>query len=469
MTKKNYDELTDQIIEFVGGKENISQLWHCVTRLRFSLRDKSLLKEDVQIPNTLGIQWMGEQLQIIIGQHVTDVYEVICKKTGIAAQAGIDEKLDDFTKQDTKSVKGVLKIFVAKIADSFVPIIPAIVLSSFVSLIATICGPTMLNVMSEQSDIYRMLTLVGNVGFYFLPIFMGMTAAKTFRTSQILGVFIGGVLLHPSLTAIVSAGESFTVYGIPMTLVSYASSTLPVFLSVWCMSYIEKFFKRYCPDGLKMVLVPLGTILVMLPITLCIIGPFGTWIGNVLADLIVLLSSFGNIPRILTGTILAGFWIFAIVAGMHIPIYLIALTIMTANGGADNLIIPATCCSVSALLGMEIGAALKARKAENKSLAISYIITHAVGGITEPALFGIGLRYGKPLLCTCFGGACGALFIMITGATVYTVVATSNLLMVTSFAGASMTNFVLGAAGQIIAVIVAAITTYIFGFKDTDY
>lgn len=469
MTRKNYDELADQIIEFVGGKENISQLWHCVTRLRFSLRDKSLLQEEVTIPGTLGTQWMGEQLQIIIGQHVNDVYETICKKTGITAQAAIDEKLDDINYSNPRTIKGMLKIVVAKIADSFIPIIPAIVLSSFISLIATICGPTMLNIMSAESDIYQLFTFVGNVGFYFLPIFMGMTAAKTFNTSQVLGVFIGGILLHPTLSAIVGAGESFTVYGIPMTLVSYASSTLPAFLSVWIMSYVERFFKRYCPDGLKMVIVPLGTILVMLPITLCVIGPFGTWVGNALAELIVLLSSFGNIPRIITGTVLAGFWIFAIVAGMHIPIYLIALTIMTANGGADNLIIPATCCSVSALLGMEIGAALKARKAENKSLAISYVITHAVGGITEPALFGIGLRYGKPLVCSCIGAACGALFTMVFGATVYTVVATSNLLMVTSFAGGSMMNFALGAAGQIIAVIVGAITTYLFGFKNIDY
>lgn len=470
MTKKNYDEVTDQIIAFVGGKENIVQLWHCVTRLRFSLRDKSLIKEDRKIPGTLGIQWMGEQLQIIIGQHVTEVYEVICAKTGIAVQAAIDEKLDaDLEEKTPRTVKGVLKLFVAKVADSFIPIIPAIVLSSFISLIATILGPTMLNVWSAESDLFRLFTFVGNVGFYFLPVFMGMTAAKTFGASQILGVFLGCMLLHPTLTAIVSDGEAFTVYGIPMTLVSYSSSTLPVFLSVWIMSYIERFFKRYCPDGLKMLFVPLATMLVMLPIILCVVGPLGTWVGNALADAIVQLSSFGNIPRILIGTTLGFFWIFAIVAGMHIPIYMIALTIMSANGGADNLIITVSCCATTALLGMEIGAALKARKAENRSLAISYIVTHAVGGITEPALFGIGLRYGKPLVCTCIGGAAGALFAMLTNATIYTVVSTSNLLIVTSFAGGTVMNFALGAASLLVATIVAAITTYLFGFKNEEY
>lgn len=465
---KDYTELANKIIELVGEKDNVTLFTHCVTRLRFNIKNRKLVDDETikDLSGVIGVQWAGDQFQVIIGPDVEVVYDTVCRIGGFSKETVVNENIDE--KKDL-SVKGVLNTIVATIADCFVPVIPAIVVSSFIGLIPTILGPTMLDVMSAESDLYQLFTFVGNVGFYFLPMFMGMTAAKKFGVSQILGLFIGGILLHPTLLSIVGTGESFTVYGIPMTLVSYASSTIPVLLSVWIMSYIERFIKQYCPDSLKMIIVPTLTILIMLPIVLCIIGPLGTVIGNVLADIVISVASYGTIPRILVGTVVGGIFIFAIMAGMHIPLYMIALGVMSASGGSDNLIIPAMCTSVSALLGVEIGAALRAKKSENRALALSYIVTHAIGGVTEPAIFGIGIRYGKPLVCTSIGAACGSLFIMLSNAGVYTIVPSSNLLMVTSFAGSTTMNFVLGAVGLGIAVLVGAITTYFFGFKNIDY
>lgn len=464
----NNKQLIEGIVECLGGAENITSCWHCATRLRFELKDWGLVKNDAldKVKGVLGKSVAGSQLQLIIGPGVAEVYEELCETYHIAKQAAIDENLDS---KGALTFRKVLNNIVTAIADSFIPIIPAIVASSFISLIPTVFGPTMLNIMSPESDIYRLFTFIGNVGFYFLPIFMGMTAAKKFGCSQVLGVFIGAMMLHPTYVEIVNSGVPFSVYGIPMTAVSYASSTIPALISVWVMSYIEKFFHKNLPSALRMVFVPLFTILLMIPLVFLVIGPLGTWIGNALANIFVAIGSLGRIPAILTGTFIGGIFIFAIMFGMHIPLFMIALGLMAQNGGVDFLILPGMMTCVFGLLGMEIGALFKAKDPENRALTLSYIITHAIGGITEPALFGIGIRYKKPIIMSCIGSAIGSFFLGLFNAGTYTVVASSNLLAVTAFAGGPTSNFVFGLIGLGITVVSAAILTYLFGFKDVDF
>ena len=461
----NNKALIDGIVECLGGAENISSCYHCATRLRFELKDWGLVKNDAldKVKGVLGKSMAGDQLQLIIGPGVAEVYDELCSTYNISKQAAIDENLDT---KGALTVRRVLNNIVTAIADSFIPIIPAIVASSFISLIPTVLGPGMLNVLSAESDLYRLFTFVGNVGFYFLPVFMGMTAAKKFGCSQVLGVFIGCMMLHPTLIEIVNSGVPFKVYGIPMTAVSYASSTIPALLSVWIMSYIEKFIHKHIPSALRMVFVPLLTVLIMIPIVLCIVGPLGTLIGNVLAGVFVAVGNMGRIPAILMGTIIGGIFIFAIMFGMHIPLFMIALGIMAENGGADSLILPGMMTCVFGLLGMEIGALLKAKNPENRALVAAYLVTHAVGGITEPALFGVGIRYKKPIICSCIGSAVGAFFLALTNTAVYTVVASSNLLAVTAFAGGPAANFIKGLIGLGLCVVVGAVLTFLFGFTD---
>ncbi|MBQ1877542.1 MAG: PTS transporter subunit EIIC [Erysipelotrichaceae bacterium] len=461
----NYENLITEIVEAVGGPENITNAWHCVTRLRFELKDWGLLKGDKldRIKGVLGKSIAGSQLQVIIGPTVADVYDQLCDKYHLTRQEAVDENLDAGGKL---TVRAAINNAISALAESFIPIIPAVVASSFVSLIPTVLGPTMLKVLSAESDLYRLFTFVGNVGFYFLPVFMGWSAAKRFGASQILGIFIGAMLLHPTLIEITNSGVPFTVYGIPMYAASYASSTIPALLSVWAMSYIEKFFKKYIPHALHMVFVPLCTVLVMLPIALCLFGPLGTILGDKLAGFVLWVAGLGWLPRVLIGTIVGGVFIFAIMFGMHIPLFMIAIGVYTANGGSEGIIMPGMMLSVFALLGMEIGAFFKAKDAENKALCASYIVTHAVGGITEPAIFGIGVRYKTPLLMSCIGAACGAFFCQIFNVLEYTIVASSNLVAVTAFAGGPTKNFILGIIAIVISIVVAAVMTYLFGFKN---
>lgn len=460
------EKLVADIIDAVGGPDNVSSCWHCATRLRFELKDWGLVKNaDIdKIKGVMGKKIAGSQLQIIVGPGVGDVYDELCSTYNLKKEQAIDENLDSKGKL---TVKSVLKNIVAAISESFIPIIEIIVATSFISMFATVLGPTMLNVLSADSDLYILFTFVGNAGFYFLPIYMGMSAAKRFGASPFLGMLCGAIMLHPTLIDMVNNGTAFTVYGIPMTLVSYSSSTIPAFLSVWVMSYIEKFMRKHCPNSLKMMLVPLVTILVMLPIELCVLGPLGTMIGNGLADVVVWLASFGAIPSILVATIIGAVFIFAIVFGMHVPLFMIAIGLMSASAdGGDALIIPGMMTSVFALAGMELGSIFRAKDPENKALSISYFVTHMIGGITEPAIFGLGLRYQKPIICSCIGAGVGSLFLAITGTKVYTVVASSSVFAVSAFFGGSNQNAILGVIGLVIAFVVAAILTYLFGYKE---
>lgn len=460
-----YETLVKEVVEAVGGAENISNAFHCVTRLRFELKDWGLLKNDKldHIKGVLGKAVAGSQLQIIIGPTVADVYDELCETYNITKQALVNEKLDTGASLTARSIVGNA---ISALAECFIPVITAIVASSFISLVPTVLGPTMLNVLSAESDIYTLFTFVGNVGFYFLPVFMGWSAAKRFGCSEVMGIFIGALLLHPTLIEITNSGVPFAVYGIPMYAASYASSTIPALLSVWAMSYVEKFFKKYVPAALHMVFVPVLTVLVMLPLALCVFGPMGTIIGNVLSGVVLWAAGINVVTKIVTGTIVGGLFIFAIMFGMHIPLFMIAIGVFTANGGAEGIIMPGMMLSVFALLGMEIGAFFKAKNPENKALCLTYIVTHAVGGITEPAIFGIGVRYKTPLLMSCLGAAAGSLFLQITNTLEYTIVASSNVMAIAAWAGGPSSNFVLGCVGTAIAIVVAAVLTYLFGFKN---
>ena len=460
------EKLVSQIVDAVGGADNIASCWHCATRLRFELKDWGLVKNSELdgIKGVMGKSVAGSQLQLIIGPGVAAVYDELCSTYNIKKEAAIEQNLDSKGKM---AVGSVVRRIIAAISDSFIPVIEIIVATSFISMFATLLGPSMLNVLSEDSNLYILFTFVGNAGFYFLPIFMGMSAARHFGASPFLGMLVGAIMLHPTLTAMVTNGTEFSVFGIPMTLVDYSSSTIPVFLSVWIMSYIEKFFRKHCPDSLKMLVVPLATILIMLPIALCIVGPLGNLIGEGLANVVVWLAAFGTIPTIIVSVLIGAFFVFMIVFGMHVPAFMIAIGMMAASAdGGDVLIIPGMMTCVFALAGMELGSIFRAKKAENRALSLSYFVTHMIGGITEPAIFGLGLRYQKPIVCSCIGAGVGSLFLAITGTKVYTVVASSSVFAVSAFFGGSNTNAILGAVGLGIAFVVAAVLTFLFGYRD---
>lgn len=469
---KDYNNLAEQIIAALGGKENIKNCFHCATRLRFQLEDRGKVEEEKleSTEGVLGKRVTAEQYQVIIGPHVADVYKVVCEKLHISLTEEVVETQEVNQKEEKPKAtwKKVVNGIVDVISGSFVPVLPVIIAASFIKMLAMIFGPTMLGIISAESDLYILFTFVGDAGFYFLPVFIGYTASKKLGVTPVLGMFMGAIMLHPSLLSIVSEGTAFHVYGIPMKAVNYSSTTIPMILIVWIMSYVEKFFNRFIPKALRYVFAPLCTMLVMLPIALCVVGPLGSMLGGWLTSGLLAISSLGIVARILVMAFGGAIWNVLVLCGMHLAYYMAGVE-MFIELGADSMIMPTVVAGTIGIFGMTTGALLRCLKNKEKRNAFfGYWVTHLVGGVTEPALFGIGMRYTRPFIGACLGGAACAIYYAITGVAVTTMAAASNFLIFTQFLGGSTANLVNGIIGAAIGFMVAALYTYLRGFKRQD-
>ena len=465
MAKNNkFDELASAVLNAVGGKDNVISVTHCITRLRFNLKDNSIPKdEEVEnIEGVIGVMRTAGQFQVIIGQTVDKAYAALCEVGGFKPDAISDEVEQ---KEEKLTVKSVFSKFLNVLSGCLTPLIPMLIAGSLFKTIVAICGPDMLNVLSAESDLYVLFTFVGDAAFYFFPIVIGYTASKQFGVNPILGLFLGGILVHPTLTALVNAGEAFTVYGIPCSLQAYSATIFPIILSVWVMSYVEKFFNKVIPAALKMVFAPFLTIVVMLPIALCVLGPLGAFIGQYICEGILSLGDFGGIFTILAIALIGGLWEFLVISGMH-WLLISTLIMVVSTNGSESLVGAAVAAASFSVGGMCLGAALRQKKTEERSLSLTYVIAQVIGGVTEPGLYGIGFGYKRPFIGMVAGGFAGALYGGIVGLTAYNLVPVASFLALLTYSGASTMNFVNGCISAAIAFIVSAVVTYVLGIEN---
>ena len=238
--------IAEAVLTAVGGKENVTFAAHCITRLRFNLKDNSIVKdEEVKAINgVIGVNRAGSQYQVIIGPNVDQVYKELCAIGGFEAQGAIDENLDAAGDKQPFSFKNLGSTIMDYLSGSLIPAIPVMLAASIFKMLCAVLGPSMLNVLSETSELYTLFTFVGDAGFYFFPVLIGYTAARKFGLTPALGIFFGAILIHPTVINIASEGGAFHVYGIPTVLQNYSATVLPILLTVWIASYIEKYFKK---------------------------------------------------------------------------------------------------------------------------------------------------------------------------------------------------------------------------------
>ncbi|MCF0107378.1 MAG: PTS transporter subunit EIIC [Holdemanella sp.] len=455
-----YTDFCNEILAHVGGKDNVSAAVHCMTRLRLTLKDKALAEvENVKnIKGVLGAQWSGEQFQIIIGQHVSDVYPEFCSIAGIAAGAAIDENLD----KEPFSIKKVPSKILDAISGSMAPVLPVMMASGFFKLFYSLLGSGLLAVLPDDHAFMVTLNLVGTAGLYFLPIYVAYGAAQKFKTNVSLALMLAGLLLAPDFIAMVTAGEPFKVYGLlNMPLLSYGQSFLPPFLAVWIMSYVYGFINKIMPQSIKIIGVPFCTMFIMVPILYCVCGPLGNAVGTVIASGITILHGYLG-PVVIA--LIAAFWPFCVATGMHIAIIQIALINITTIG-YDPLLLPATNIANYALMGMAVAYLIRA-KGEERQLASANCITLIVGGISEPTLFTILLRNKKAMACQIIGGFVGGLVGGFFNLGVYTLGA-SNFLTVLQYAGGpDPSNFTKAIIACAIAFVVALAVGIVLGFGE---
>lgn len=462
---KDYHELAAQIVEFVGGKKNVNYALHCATRLRFNLKEESLVKGDELkgLNGVLGLVKAGGQYQVVIGPDVDKVFDEVCIL--------IDQKesvADKVEKKETVKKKWTAKRVFAAILDalsgSLGPVIPVITACAFFKMLISLLGPDMLGVLAAKSDIYTLLTFVGDAGFYFFPVIIGYTAAKKFNVMPVLGILLGCIMMHPTFTGMAAEGTAFKVFGIPCMAQNYSSTILPIIISVWIMSYIEKFFNKILPNSIRAVFAPAFTILVMLPITLCIVGPAGAFLGNYVVGGLLGLQ---NVIGFLGMALIAGLYPLLVMTGMHM-VLIAALFQVFATQGFDGFAGPALTFASFSVMGVCIGAMLRLKDKEQKVLAAEFAVTAIVAGTSEPCLYGICTRYKRPFIGLLAGGFAGGLYAGIMGVVSANLVPSTNFLSALAFTGKSNANLINGLIGCVIAVIVAAVVTYLFGFSKDE-
>ena len=462
--KRNYEELAKRILTEVGGKENVMHVAHCATRLRFNLKDESIPNDEKlkALSGVIGVMHAGGQLQIIIGQDVSILYSEVCK----IGNFGADIKLSNTSENEKKKItlKSIGNGILDALSGSLTPAIPIITIAAFFKMIAAILGPSMLNLITETSDLYVLATFVGDAGFYFFPVIIGYTSAKKFKTNPLLGILLGCIMLHPTFMKLVEEGSSFSVFGIPSIVENYSSTMIPIIMSVWVMSYVERFFNKYIPSAIRSVLAPALTIAVMLPITLCVVGPAGAWVGTSISQGILNLN---GVAGFLGVALIGATFELLVLTGMHI-ILITALIQTFMINGSESFVAPGMAAATFAVAGICLGAALKLRDKDEKSLSWGYFVSLILGGITEPGLYGVAIRYKKPLIAMMAGGFAGGLYFGILNIGHYTLIPVTNIISLLCFTGHTTANTIHGIIGCLIALIVSAAVTYFFGFSNEE-
>ena len=456
-------EKASALVEAVGGKDNIVSATHCMTRLRLILKDESIVNDEAvkNVDGIIGTVRSGGQYQIIVGQSVPKVYDEVVK-LGVAAGGAVDEAPDG-APAEKLSPKVIGKNILNYLSGSMVQLIPIMISAAMFKTLQVFLGPDLLGVVSADSDFYKLMDILYNARFYFMPIYIGYCAAKRLNVSPVLGLYLGGVLVAPGLIEIVNAGEPFKVFGVSIRLVNYAQSVMPILICVWLMSYVEKFFKKHIPDALSTIFVPFLTMLVMVPVSLWIAAPIGAIIGDYLGAALNWLAAHGGFVAVM---VIAALWEFLVMTGMH-QVILLPGIMNLLMGNPDKCVMVAGGMATWAAFGMALGAFLRLTDKKEKSLALGYFISGFVGGVTEPALYGIGAKYKKPFISLMIGGAVGGLYAGLTGVTCYLLGAT-NFLSVLGYVAGGTANLVNSIIASAIAMFGTAALVYFFGFDKDD-
>ena len=395
------EKLVNEILRAIGGKENILSATHCITRLRFHLADtkKADIETVKKIDGVVGCVYKAGQFQVIIGPQVNEVYNDLIRMTGLKNEPAVDAKTEDSAEK-----KNILSRLVDTMASIVMPMIGPLAGAGMIKAILSLL--TQFALISKDSQTYQLFYLVADGVFYYMPFFLAFSAGKKFKCNPYLSLIFAAMLVHPNYMAMKTAGEAVKLFGfLPVTLASYTSSVVPIILIVYFQSIVENFFAKITPKAIKVFFVPMVTILITVPVGYVVLGPLGSIVGTYLAKGFTALDTYASW---LCPTLVGGLCPLLVMTGMHYALGS-AQSIQRATLGYATILAPGMVCSNMAQSAATFGVALKSKNPELKSLASTVGVT-ALCGITEPTLYGVGLKYKTPLYCAMAGGALGGLF-----------------------------------------------------------
>ena len=457
---KDYTVISRKIVEQIGGIDNIANVTHCMTRLRFVLKDETLADDEAvkAIDGVMGLVKQGGQYQIIIGNHVGTAYQEVLKLGNFGEQSEIAKG----EKKEPLTLKKVGNNILDAIVGTMSPLIPAIIGGSMVKLLVMLLG--MAGILSET---YKLINTIGDGAFYFLPMLVAASAAKKFKTDMFLAISIAGVLIHPdfrSMMEAVTVGDTAAHFmGIPIASVKYTYTVIPSICMTWILSYIERGVDKITPAVTKNFLKPMLILLIAAPIAILIIGPAGIYVGEGISSFVFAVQD--KLGFVAVG-IMGAIWPLLVITGMH-RVFTPTILQTISETGMEGTVMPSEIGANLSLGGVSLAVALKTKNSELRQTALAAASSALIAGTTEPALYGVAVRLKRPLLASLITGfVCGCLA-GIGGLASRSMVSPSVLTGVQFIDPANPGRSIAWIAGiTILSIVLSFVLTLVIGFED---
>lgn len=450
----DYQAIAKEILKDVGGKDNIVDVTHCYTRLRFVLKDTKQANKEalLQTEGVISVVESGGQYQVVLGNKVAHVYN--------ALEPLLAQQLT--TKTSTKEKNSLGNRILNTVTAIFTPVVPAIAASGMLKgilAIAVMVANNFYQVDLKPLNTYIILSAASDALFYFMPVILGYSAAKVFKTNEYIAMVIGATLCYPTIVSLMTEESAVTLFGLHVTKANYVSTVIPIILAIFILAYVQRFLEKVIPEVLKIIMVPTLSLLLMIPATLLLFGPIGIYLGDGVNWLYYYIM---NLSPILLGGFIGGIWCVLVIFGAHRGLVPIGINDV-ARTGRQNLLAFAGAANFSQA-GAAFGVFVRTKNKDLKAVAASATVT-ALFGITEPAIYGANLRLKKPMIYAVASGAAGGA-LMGWGGSYGTAFANQGLLTIPVYAEAGTKAFICYLLGCGIAFFGAFLLTIFLGFND---
>ncbi|WP_353463124.1 PTS cellobiose/arbutin/salicin transporter subunit IIBC [Mammaliicoccus sciuri] len=456
----NEQRMADEILKHIGGSNNVKNLTHCMTRLRFVLKDDSKADDDAikNIDGVMGLRKQGGQYQVIVGNNVSHTYTALMK-SGVSGGAKSNEPVE----KKKLTFKQVGINILDAIIGTMSPLIPAIIGGSMIKLLVMLLSMT--GVLSESSSTYNILNTIGDAPFFFLPMLVAVSAARKFNSNVFLALAIAGVMVHPVFMEIMekaAEGKEATFAFLPVMSVKYTYTIIPAIVMTWLLKYIEDFADRITPIVMKNFLKPMLILLIAAPIAIIIVGPTGILIGTGLSQIVFFVhDKLGFLAVAIVGAL----WPLLVMTGMH-RVFTPTIVQTIAETGKEGMVMPSEIGANLSLGGVSLAVSFKTKNRELRQTSLAAASSAIIAGITEPALYGVAIRLKRPMIASVITGFIAGAVAGLAGLASHSMAAPGLFTSIQFIEKDNPMSIVWIIVVMVLSVVLSFILTLVLGFED---
>lgn len=456
----NNQSIAEEILKNIGGSDNVKNLTHCMTRLRFVLKDESKANDEgiKNIDGVMGLRKQGGQYQVIVGNNVSKTYTELMK-LGVSGGAKSNEPVE----KKKLTFKQIGINILDAIIGTMSPLIPAIIGGSMIKLLAMLLSMT--GICSEESSTFNILNTIGDAPFFFLPMLVAVSAARKFNSNVFLALAVAGVMVHPEFMDIMlkaSEGKEATFAFIPVMSVKYTYTIIPAIVMTWLLKYIEDFADRITPIVMKNFLKPMLILLIAAPIAIIIVGPSGILIGTGLSQIVFFVhDKLGFLAVAIVGAL----WPLLVMTGMH-RVFTPTIVQTIAETGKEGMVMPSEIGANLSLGGVSLAVAFKTKNRELRQTSLAAASSAIIAGITEPALYGVAIRLKRPMIASVITGFIAGAVAGLAGLASHSMAAPGLFTSVQFIDQNNPMSIFWVIVVMVLSIVISFVLTLILGFED---